>query len=292
MIKSMTGFGRYRKIEDSREILAEIKGVNGRYLDIYVKTPKIYGFLEDKIKQEAAKYISRGKIEIYIGIDNINDESVKIKLNDRYLETYINILYEIRDKYNLFDDISTMRVAQNKDIYNIEKFEENEEELWESVNDALVFALEEFNLMRETEGVKLAEDMTARIKKCGEFADEINNLSETCKENYHELFKHRLKEMTKETIADEGRIITEAAIYADKISITEEIVRLKSHFLQFEKIIGEKMPVGRKLDFLLQEINREINTIGSKSLDLQITNKVVEVKSDIEKIREQIQNIE
>jgi uncharacterized protein (TIGR00255 family) len=292
MIKSMTGFGRHRKIEESKEILAEVKGVNGRYLDIYLKVPKIYGFLEDKIKQETAKYTSRGKIEIYVGIENITEENNKIKLNKSYLESYIGVLREIRDIYGLEDDITTMRVAQNRDIYNIEKLEEDEEELWNSVKSALVSALGEFNYMRETEGGRLSEDMLARIKKCGAVTDEIKDLSDNCKENYDELFKQRLKEMTGETVTDEGRIITEAAIYADKISITEEIVRLKSHFSQFEKIMKENAPTGRKLDFLVQEINREINTIGSKSLDIGITNRVVEVKSDMEKIREQIQNIE
>jgi len=292
MIKSMTGFGRHREIENEREILAEVKSINSRYLDFYVKVPKIYGFLEDKVKQEAAKFISRGKTEIYIGIDNITDENIKITLNKIYLENYIDILHTIRDNYNLADDITTMRVAQNRDIYNIEKLEEDEEALWQSVRTALTKAFEEFNNMRITEGEKLLEDMAARIKKCGEIADEIKILSDQCKENYYDLFKQRLKDITGEVVIDEGRIITEAAIYADKISITEEIVRLKSHFSQFEKIVKENAPVGRKLDFLVQEINREINTIGSKSLDIEITNRVIEVKSDIEKIREQIQNIE
>ena len=292
MIKSMTGFGRHREIEETREILAEVKSINGRYLDIYVRVPKIYGFLEDKIKQEAAKFISRGKMEIYVGIDNITEENIKIKLNKTYLENYIHILHTIRDKYNLTDDITTMRVAQNRDIYGIEKLEEDEEALWNSVKTAITKAFEEFNSMRLTEGEKLLDDMSARIKKCGEIASEIEALSENCKENYYDLFKQRLKDIIGEVVIDESRIITEAAIYADKITITEEIVRLKSHFSQFEKIVKEKTPVGRKLDFLVQEINREINTIGSKSLDIEITNRVIEVKSDIEKIREQIQNIE
>ncbi|MCL1859751.1 MAG: YicC family protein [Oscillospiraceae bacterium] len=292
MIKSMTGFGRYREIENEREILAEVKSINSRYLDIYVKAPKIYGFLEDKIKQEAAKFISRGKTEIYIGIDTITDENIKITLNKIYLENYIDILHTIRDNYNLTDDISTMRVAQNRDIYNIEKLEEDEEILWQAVKSALTKAFEEFNNMRITEGERLLQDMSARIKKCGEIADEIKILSDNSKENYYDLFKQRLKDIIGEVLIDESRIITEAAIYADKISITEEIVRLKSHFSQFEKIVKENTPVGRKIDFLVQEINREINTIGSKSLDIEITNRVIEVKSDIEKIREQIQNIE
>jgi len=292
MIKSMTGYGRYREMENEREILAEVKSINSRYLDIYVRVPKIYGFLEDKIKQEAAKFISRGKTEIYIGIDNITEDNIKITLNKSYLDNYINILHTIRDNYNLTDDITTMRVAQNRDIYNIEKLEEDEEALWQSVKSTLIKAFEEFNIMRVTEGEKLLEDMAARIKKCGEIADEIKVLSDNCKENYHDLFKQRLKDITGEVVIDESRIVTEAAIYADKISITEEIVRLKSHFSQFERIVKENAPVGRKLDFLVQEINREINTIGSKSLDIGITNRVIEVKSDIEKIREQIQNIE
>ena len=292
MIKSMTGFGRHREIADEREIFAEIKCINGRYLDIYVKIPKIYGFLEEKVRREAAKFISRGKTEIYVGIDNKAGENAKITLNRTYLDSYMEMLRSIRDSYGLCDDITTMRVAQNRDIFNVEKLEEDEEALWQTVKPVLAKAFGEFDKMRAAEGEKLLEDMAARIKKCGEIADEITILSEQCGENYYESFKKRLGEMTKDVISDENRIITEAAIYADKISVTEELVRLKSHFSQFHKIIGENAPVGRKLDFLVQEINREINTIGSKSLDLKITNMVIEVKSDIEKIREQIQNIE
>jgi uncharacterized protein (TIGR00255 family) len=292
MIKSMTGFGRHREIEKEKEISAEIKCVNGRYLDIYIKIPKIYGFMEGKIRREAAKSISRGKVEIYVGIEHLAGENIKITLNKTYLESYMKILRSIRDSYNLEDDITTMRVAQNKDIYNVEKLEEDEEALWNSVEPVLKKAFAEFEKMRVAEGEKLLEDMASRIKKCGETASEIEILSEKCKENYYESFKKRLNEFAGDIITDENRIITEAAIYADKISVTEEIVRLKSHFSQFFKIVGENAPVGRKLDFLIQEINRETNTVGSKSLDLEITNKVIEVKSDIEKIREQIQNIE
>ena len=292
MIKSMTGFGRHREIENEREIFAEIKCVNGRYLDIYVKVPKIYGFLEDKIRREVSKFISRGKIEVYLSMENTAGENVKITLNKTYLDSYMEILRSIKDSYDLPDDITAMRVAQNRDIYTVEKLEDDEDALWQLTERVLSGALCEFDEMRTREGQKLAEDMAARIKKCGEAADEIEILSEKCRGNYYDSFKKRLSEMTAEMISDESRIITEAAIYADKISVTEELVRLKSHFSQFHKIAGENAPVGRKLDFLVQEINREINTIGSKSLDLNITNKVIEVKSDIEKIREQIQNIE
>lgn len=288
----MTGFGRHREIENEREIFAEVKSVNGRYLDVYVKVPKIYGFLEDKIRREVSKFISRGKIEVYLSIENIAGENVKITLNKTYLDSYMEILRSIRDTYDLPDDISTMRVAQNRDIYSVEKLEDDEEQLWISAARVLTRALCEFDEMRAHEGAKLLEDMSARVKKCGEVSDEIEILSDKCQENYYDSFKKRLSEMTAEMITDENRIITEAAIYADKISVNEELVRLKSHFSQFYKIAGENAPVGRKLDFLLQEINREINTIGSKSLDLNITNKVIELKSDVEKIREQIQNIE
>lgn len=297
MIKSMTGFGKYREItgigsENEREVFSEIKSINGRYLDVSVRAPRIYGFLEEKIKQEAAKYISRGKIEIYISIDDKTGKDIKISLNKTYLENYMNILKKIRDDYNLPDDITTMRIAQNRDIYNIEKLEADEEILWQSVKSVFEKAANEFNDMRIAEGEKLLADMSERIKKCDKAANEIKIISENCKENYYETFKQKLRDIIGDIVIDENRLLTEAAIYADKIEITEEIVRLKSHFSQFEKIVRENAPVGRKLDFLVQEINREINTIGSKSLDIDITNKVIEVKSDIEKIREQIQNIE
>ena len=294
MIKSMTGFGRYREIyeENKREIYAEIKSINSRYLDVYVRAPRIYGFLEEKIKQEAAKYISRGKIEIYISVDDKSGSDIKINLNTTYIDNYIDIVKKIRDDYHLPDDITTMRIAQNRDIYNIEKLEADEEILWQSVKSVFEKAAEEFNKMRITEGEKLLNDMSERIKKCDKNVGEIKVISENRKESHFELFKQKLRDIVGDIVIDENRILTEAAIYADKIEITEEIVRIKSHFSQFEKIVKENAPVGRKLDFLVQEINREINTIGSKSLDIEITNRVIEVKSDIEKIREQIQNIE
>ena len=298
MIKSMTGFGRLREIklenENEREILAEVKSVNNRYIDIFVRAPRIYGFLEDKVRREAAKYISRGKVEIYIYIEEKSGDDTRISLNEAYLANYISVLKKIRDDYNLPDDISTMRVAGNRDIYNIEKLEEDEEALWQSVKTVLDKAFEQFNKMRETEGERLLNDMQARISNCGRIADEIKILAQDCKANYYENFKQKLKDIIDDTsvIIDDNRILTESAIYADKIEITEEIIRLKSHFSQFEKIVRESGPVGRKLDFLVQEINREINTIGSKSQELEITNRVIEIKSDIEKIREQIQNIE
>jgi uncharacterized protein (TIGR00255 family) len=294
MIKSMTGFGRLREIENERELLAEVKSVNNRYMDIFVRAPRIYGFLEEKIRREAAKYISRGKLEIYIYIEEKKDDNTKITLNETYLANYIAAVKKIRDDYNLPDDISTMRIAGNRDIYNIEKLEEDEEALWQSVKSVLDKTFLAFNQMREAEGEKLLADMAARIANCSKLADEIKILAQNCKDNYYEAFKQKLKDIIGDTgvIIDDNRILTESAIYADKIEITEEIVRIKSHFSQFEKIVREKNPVGRKLDFLVQEINREINTIGSKSLELEITNRVIEVKSDIEKIREQIQNIE
>ena len=294
MIKSMTGFGRLREIENEREILAEVKSVNNRYIDIFVRAPRIYGFLEEKIRRETSRYISRGKVEIYIYIEEKSGDNTKITLNETYLENYIAVLNKIREDYNLPDDISTMRVAGNRDIYNIEKLEEDEEALWQAVKAVLEKAFAEFNRMRETEGERLLKDMRARIENCGRIADEIKVLAQNCKDNYYENFKQKLKDIIGDAgvTIDENRILTESAIYADKIEITEEIVRMKSHFAQFEKIVREKNPVGRKLDFLIQEINREINTIGSKSLEIEITNRVIEVKSDIEKIREQIQNIE
>ena len=294
MIKSMTGFGRVREVENGREITAEIKSVNNRYMDISVRASKIYGFLDEKVRREALKYISRGKIEIYIGIEGKNSSSTNLTLNEAYLENYIAVIKKICGEYNLPDDISAMRLAYNRDIFNIEKLEEDEELIWQEVKSALEKAFADFNKMRETEGGKLLGDILSRIENCGRIADEIKNLAQECKNNYYETFKQKLKDIIGDAgiVLDENRILTECAVYADKIEITEEIVRIKSHFSQFEKITRETGPVGRKLEFLTQEINREINTIGSKSPELEITNRVIEIKSDMEKIREQIQNIE
>jgi len=301
MIKSMTGFGRVREVREAaagenggREIIAEVKSVNSRYIDVLVRAPRVYGFLEEKIKREAAKQISRGKVEVYVYIEEKSGDGTKISLNEAYLKNYVAVLRKIRDDYDLPDDISTMRVAQNRDIYNIEKLEEDEEVIWAAVKAVLDKAFGAFNAMREAEGAELLADMAARIENCGRIADGIKILADSGRDDYYAKLQQKLREIINNAGAaiDDGRILTEAAVYADKTDISEEVVRLKSHFAQFGKIVREKNPVGRKLDFLVQEINREVNTIGSKSTELEITNLVIEVKSDVEKIREQLQNIE
>jgi len=292
MIKSMTGYGRRRETVDGKDIQIEIKSVNNRFLDINVRVPRLYNYLEDKIKHHLQRSISRGKIDASVTINETERKNVNIRVDEAYAESYINSLRQISAKYGLPDDVTVMRVAQNRDIFIIEKLDEDETAMWETVKSTLEKAVEAYENMKATEGEKLAVDMAERIRVCEADADLIDEASKACGENYYTLFRQKLEDFIGGVIKDESRIVMEAAVYADKISITEEIVRLKSHFKQFHQIMKENKPVGRKLEFLLQEINREVNTIGSKSLDLEITNKVIGMKSELEKIREQIQNIE
>ena len=292
MIKSMTGFGRGRLIADGKDILVEIRSVNHRYLDISVKYPRNYGFLEDKLRQLVQSEISRGKIDIYVGIETVDSGESGISLDHGYTAGYLKALYELRDTYSLSDDITTMRVAANRDIFLVHRADEDADALWKSVSDTARIALGEFSSMRLREGEKLRSDIEYRAGLCGDYANRIAVLSEKTVLSWKERFATRLKELLDGVAVDEARILTEAAIYADKICITEEITRLGSHFTQLAGILKNEGAVGRKLDFLIQEVNREINTIGSKSGDSDIAMLVVETKSELEKIREQIQNIE
>lgn len=292
MIKSMTGYGRCREVIDGKDIQIEIKSVNNRFLDINVRIPRLYNYLEEKIKQRLTKTILRGKIDVSVTINETEQRNINLRVDEAYVENYINALKRISEKYGLEDDITVMRVAQNRDIFIIEKLDEDETEMWDAVKSVLDRTVEAYENMKVTEGEKLALDIEEHIKICEADADIVYKASKECGENYYTLFKQKLQDFIGDVITDESRIVMEAAVYADKIAIDEEVVRLNSHFRQFYQIMKEKKPVGRKLEFLLQEINREVNTIGSKSVELEITNKVIEMKSELEKIREQIQNIE
>ena len=292
MIRSMTGFGRVKQLIGANDILVEIRSVNNRYLDIQVKQPRLYGFLEERVKALAGQYISRGKVDIYIGIDTVQSANIEVALDDAYVKSYIAALGRLRDEYGLKDDISVMRVASNRDIFHDIKTDTDADELWEDVKSVAQAAFGEFIAMRESEGERLSRDIAERIQLCKEKAALIDEQSATSVAAWREKYTARLQEMLGDIVISEDRILTETALYADKISITEEIVRLNSHFEQFYAILEEPNAIGRKLDFLMQEINREINTIGSKANNSEVAKIVVEVKSELEKIREQIQNLE
>lgn len=292
MIKSMTGYGRNEAIINGKKITCEIKSVNHRYSDYTVKVPRYYGFMEDRVRTFASKYIARGKVDIYISVESYDTSDRKIQLNSELAKSYIDALYELRDKFDLTDDISVTSVSRFSDIFKSEKIEEDEEELWSAVQEVLESAVLDFVAMREREGERIEKDLCDRIEYMKTLSSKIEGLSEQSVSQYREKLYAKIKEILDDRTIDEARVLTEVAIFADKVAVNEEIVRLGSHFNEFYDIIKRPEPAGRKLDFLIQEINREVNTTGSKSVNLEISSIVVELKGEIEKLREQVQNIE
>ena len=293
MIKSMTGYGRAKREIGGRNILVEIKSVNNRYLDCSIKVPKIFGFLEDKIKSYlSAKGISRGKLEVYVSIDILEEIGISVELDTAYAASYIAALRRLSEEFGLTNDISTMAVAANRDIFSVKKADEDMEREWNHLLPVLEEATSAFIASREREGANMKADIEAKKRRVMDLAAKIAPLSEADVKNQYAKIEARIKQLIGDVSVDEARLITECAIFADKIAIDEELVRLASHFEAFDGILASNEPVGRKLDFLLQEINRETNTIGSKACDVAIAKIVVEIKSELEKIREQIQNIE
>ncbi len=295
MFKSMTAFARARKTVNGKDITAEIKSVNNRYLDCSVKISRLYTFLEDKVKQHIqANGISRGKVEIYIGVDLLEQQGVEIALDTAYAESYINALYKLRDTFNLPDDISVCRIASNKEIFNVKKPEDDIEGDWQDIKEVLDIALADFLERRRIEGENLLRNIREKIENIKGYVAQIAQNSERDTKEYASKLEERIVKFLGDNSVqiDEQRILTEVAIFADKIAIDEELVRLDSHFGAFEQIVEANEPAGRKLDFLLQEMNRETNTIGSKASNADTAHLVVNIKNELEKIREQIQNIE
>ena len=293
MIRSMTGYGRAKREIGGRNILVEIKSVNNRYLDCSVKVPKIFGFLEDKVKSYlSAKGISRGKLEVYVSIDILEEIGISVELDTAYAASYIAALRRLSEEFGLENDITTMAVAANRDIFSVKKADEDMEREWNNLLPVLEEATCAFIASREREGANMKADIEAKKQRVMDLVAKIAPLSEADVKNQYAKIEARIKQLIGDVAVDEARLITECAIFADKIAIDEELVRLASHFEAFDSILTSNEPVGRKLDFLLQEINRETNTIGSKACDVAIAKIVVEIKSELEKIREQIQNIE
>lgn len=293
----MTAFGRSRmkSADGDKDITAEIKSVNSRYLDCTVKLPRQFGFLEEKIKGYLSeKGISRGKVEVFVGIDVIEQKGLSVSLDRSAAESYIAALREMRDAFSLADDISVMGVAQNKELFIFQKPEDDMEKDWLDVKAALDEAVGMFLEAREREGQNLQRDIMKKVSLIKDMALQIKELSEKDIAGYGAKIEERIKKFLSDFEIDvaEERILTEAAIYADRAAIDEELVRLDSHFDAMDDIMKKTEPTGRKLDFLLQEMNRETNTIGSKAQNAKIAHLVVDIKAELEKIREQIQNIE
>ncbi len=292
MIKSMTGFGRSQRVIDNKDILVEIRSVNNRYFDFFCKIPRVYNYLEKNLKMLANKNVSRGKVEIAVYINNVEGVETQVVVNKSVAENYINALKSANEYLNINDDLSLSHIIRLPDVFTVTKTQEDEEVIWNNVSVVVNEALEKFIKMRETEGEKLSQDILQKLLFIENAVSEIEDKSVETTENYRNKLTAKLNEVLKDNNIDEQRIITEAAIFSEKVAVDEETVRLRSHIQQFRDLLNLSEPIGRKLDFLVQEINREVNTIGSKAQNLEITKIVVDLKSEIEKIREQIQNIE
>ena len=295
MVRSMTGFGRCRETVDGLDITVEIKSVNSRFFDCTTKISRAYSYLEDRVKPYLqGRGISRGKVDVWVGVELLDSKEVSIEPDDSYLRGYLAALATLRDRYGLRDDVSVMSVARNPEVFRVRKPEEDVERDWERVRTVLEKAVDAFLAVREREGEALAADMRAKLGEIRTLVSEIEALSADDIAHYRERLADRIRAALADNqiTPDETRLLTECAIHADKVAVDEELVRLRTHFDAFEQIIGSGEPVGRKLDFLLQEMNREVNTTGSKCNDAQIARRVVDAKCALEKIREQIQNLE
>lgn len=294
MIRSMTAFGRATGKAPGRDIIVEIKSVNNRFFDCQVKLPRLFSFLEDNVKKQiSARGIARGKVDVYITIDVTDTAGIEVELDRTYARSYIAALKKLSEEFDLPCDITTMRVAQNRDIFAVKKAEEDAEAEWQALLPVLNAALDAFIEARNVEGENMRRDISEKKANVKALAEKIAPLSKKDIENQYEKLKERIRSLVGDTVElDQSKLITECAVFADKVAVDEEIVRLSSHFEAFDSILQSDEPVGRKLDFLLQEMNRETNTIGSKACDMEIARIVVEMKSELEKIREQIQNIE
>ncbi len=292
MIKSMTGFGRAEQIIDGRDIIVEIRSVNHRYYEFSARVPRAYGYIEEKLKSFLNGRISRGKVEVSVSIAAVEAADTLIEINKAVAKGYVDALRSVGEELGLADDLTLSQLVRLPDIFTVRKTADDEEQIWNSVKAVADEAVSKFISMREAEGLKMKEDVLERADIIERLVDEVERLSPISAENYRSKLYSRLCEVLADKNIDEQRIVTEAAIFADKTAVAEETVRLKSHIRQLRDMLALDEPVGRKLDFLIQEFNREANTIGSKAQDIAVTKIVVDLKSEIEKIREQIQNIE
>lgn len=292
MIKSMTGYGHRNLNIEGRDITVEIKSVNHRYFDFNSRIPRIYGFLEENAKSYIQDFISRGKVDFSILIDSSDADDVEIKLNHSLIKNYMDAFDELASEYSLVNDMTVSNISKFGDIFSIKKIEADKDTIWNQVKIVLDEALSEFMKMRTVEGEKLFCDLNEKTDTLLKLVETLEPLEKESIEEYKNKQFEKMAEFLKDSTIDENRILAEVAIFADKVAVDEELVRLRSHISQFKSIVKEDVPVGRKLDFLLQEMNREINTIGSKSSNLEISKIVVDFKAILEKVREQVQNIE
>ena len=292
MIKSMTGYGRSQQLADGMNITVEIKSVNHRYFEFSSKLPRSYGFLDEKLKSFFNGKLTRGKMECYVQIEAVEEPDTVISLNHSLVKGYLDAYKELSETYGLENNIKVSDISRVSDIFTVRKQAADEDRIWAAVQTVAEAALDGFIAMREREGARLKADVLTRLDEIISNVEFIEERSPQTVAEYNEKLLGRLRELLADTHIDEQRILTEAAIFADKIAVAEETVRLRSHISQLRSFLEQSDAVGKKMDFLVQELNREANTIGSKAQDVEIARRVVSIKAEIEKIREQIQNIE
>ena len=292
MIKSMTGFGRGHKVLNGRDITVEIRSVNHRYYEFSSRLPRSLNYVEERLKSLLQGRISRGKVEVSVLLNNVEAADEKITINRNVVREYIEALRSVKEEFGLTDDLALSNVLRIPDAFTVVKTETDEEQLWEDIKSTAEEALEHFISMRENEGARMKQDVLSRLAKIEEWVGVVETRSPQVVEDYRKRLYDKMCEVLSSSNIDENRILLEAGIFSEKTAVDEETVRLRSHIAQFRSMLESGEPVGRKLDFLVQEMNRETNTIGSKVQDIEVTRIVVDQKSEIEKIREQIQNIE
>lgn len=292
MLKSMTGYGRAERCLGGYTIVAEVRSVNNRYLDCNIRLPRAYAGAEDALQRAVKEHISRGKADLFLTVEQAGGEAAAVQVNHGLVAGYVAALREMRERYGLSGEVTLELVARMPDALKVEKEAEDLEQVTAYLVETVNAALEDFSVMRLREGEKLFDDLSGRLSTLEEFVAQVEARSPETVNAYRERLTARINEVLADRQLDESRVLTEAAIFADKVAVAEETVRLRSHIAQFRSMIAGNQPIGRKLDFLIQEMNRETNTIGSKCNDLELSTVVVEMKAEIEKIREQVQNIE
>ncbi len=292
LIKSMTGYGRAVETVNGREFTVELRSVNNRYLDCSVRLPRLLSFAEEAVKQAVKASVSRGKVDVYISLRSETEEDVVVNLNTAVLEGYLAAMRQMVTEFGVQDDISVSTVSRLPEVFSVQKKEVDEEQLLADLMTVVHTALAGYDAMRCTEGEALDRDLRSRGQTIADLVSQVEQGNRQTVEDYRTRLENKLKEVLENTAIDESRILTEAAIFADKVAVDEETVRLRSHLQQMDTMLTGGGAVGRKLDFLLQEMNREANTIGSKCTDVRLARIVVDIKAELEKIREQTQNIE
>ena len=292
MIKSMTGFGRSEIVKGNRKISVEIKSVNHRYLEAGIKMPKKLNVFESRMRDLLKKYATRGKIDIFINYEDDSESQVNLKFNQNIADEYMAIFNNMSEKYNLKNDMTVGGLARFPEVITMDEVQEDEEELWHFIEEAMKAALEQFVNTRILEGENLKKDLLGKLDHMEELVAFVEKRSPEIMKEYRSKFESKVKELLGDTTIDESRIATEVIIYADKICVDEETVRLRSHIEHARKCLNEDGGIGRKMDFIAQEMNREANTTLSKANDIEISNAAIDLKTEIEKVREQIQNIE